>query len=178
MELKSIYGNVIFALEGAKTVLEVVKAALEAKKDLSGANLSGAVLLDANLSDANLSGANLRGANLRGAKNAGVAIARIQFIPEEGSFIAWKKCRNSVIVKLNIPEDAKRSHGTERKCRASFADVLEVIGSEMGISLHDGKTEYRAGQRVTPDSFDENRWNTCGNGIHFYLTRVEAENHQ
>ena len=81
MEIRSIYGNVIFALEGAKTVLEVVKAALEAKKslsdadlrdanlsdaDLRGANLSGANLSDADLSGANLSGANLSGANLRG----------------------------------------------------------------------------------------------------------------
>ncbi|HXF12264.1 MAG TPA: hypothetical protein VN517_03865 [Terriglobales bacterium] len=44
MEIKTYFGSVIFALEGAKTVLEVVKAALEAKKSLRGAVLRGADL--------------------------------------------------------------------------------------------------------------------------------------
>ena len=80
-----------------------------------------------------------------------------------------------MLVKLLIPENAKRSHGCERKCRAEFAEVLDVIGAEVGISIHDGKTEYRKGQMVYPDGWDEDRWNTCGQGIHFYLTRLEAE---
>ena len=104
-------------------------------------------------------------------------IARLQFILEEGSFIGWKKCREGVIVKLSIPEDAKRSHGTERKCRASKAVVLEVIGAEFGISIYDGKTKYRKGETVVPDSFDDDRWNVCSNGINFYSTRAEAEAH-
>jgi hypothetical protein len=72
MELKTIYGNVIFALEGATTVLQLVKAALDAGKSLSGANLRsadlrGADLRGADLRSANLRGADLRSANLRGA---------------------------------------------------------------------------------------------------------------
>ena len=63
----------------------------------------------------------------------------------EGAFVGWKKCKNNVIVKLSIPADAKRSHGTERKCRASHVEVLEVLLADVGISMHDGKTEYRAG---------------------------------
>jgi hypothetical protein len=43
--------------------------------------------------------------------------------------------------------------------------------------LHDGKTEYVAGQRVTPDAFDDNWQNECASGIHFYLSRIEAEGH-
>jgi len=218
MEIKDIYGTVIFALEGAKTVLEVVKAAIEAKKSLSGAylsgadlrgaylrdanlsgadligaNLSGANLRDANLSgadlsDANLSGAdlsgadligaNLSGANLRDAKNAELAIAKISFIPETGSFEAWKKCRDGVIVKLLIPEDAKRSHATERKCRASKAVVLDIFGADEGVSIHDSKVVYRKGETITPDSFDEDRWNVCAPGIHFFITRLEAEDYR
>lgn len=27
------------------------------------------------------------------------------------------------------------------------------------------------------DAWDEDRWNTCGHGIHFYITRLEAEAH-
>ena len=80
-----------------------------------------------------------------------------------------------MLVKLRIPADARRSNAFGRKCRAEFADVLEVIGAEVGISSHDGKTEYRVGQRVTPDSFDDNWMDECSHGVHFFITRLEAE---
>ena len=183
MELKSIYGDVIFALEGAKTVLEVVKAAIEAKKSLYGANLNSANLGGANLSGANLSCANLRSAdlnsaNLGGAKNAELAIAMIQFIPEEGSFVGWKKCRDGVIVKLWIGKTAKRSHGAARKCRASRVKVAEVFGAEEGVSMHDASVVYRKGEVVEPkNGWGENRWDVCAPGIHFFISRIEAENY-
>jgi hypothetical protein len=141
---------------------------------LSGAYLSGAYLSDANLSGANLSGANLSGANLSGANDADLAIAMTRILPE-GDLIGWKKCNNRVIVKVSIPAAAKRSHAFGRKCRAEYVDVLEVFGAEVGVSLHDGKTEYRVGKRVTPDSFDENWMDECSNGVHFFISRLEAE---
>jgi hypothetical protein len=141
---------------------------------LSGANLSGANLSDANLSGAYLSGANLSGANLSGAKDADLAIAMTRILPE-GALIGWKKCQGNVIVKLRIPEEAKRSHAFGRKCRAEFVDVIEVIGAEFGISKHDGTTKYIAGQRVTPDSFDEDWMDECSSGIHFFISKAEAE---
>ncbi len=144
--------------------------------NLSGANLSGANLSGANLSRAYLSGANLSGANLSGAKDAELVIARTRILPD-GNLIGWKKCRDGVLIKLAIPEAAKRSSAFGRKCRAEYADVLEVIGGDVGVSQHDGKTEYRAGQRVTPDRFDEHWQEECSSGVHFYITRIEAENH-
>ena len=144
--------------------------------NLSGADLSGADLSVANLSGADLSVANLRGADLRGAKNAELAIARTRIIGE-GSLIGWKKCADNVIVKLRIPEEAKRSHAFGRKCRAEYADVIEVFGAETGVSVHDEKTVYAAGQRVTPDKFCENWQDECSYGIHFFITRIEAENY-
>ena len=144
--------------------------------NLYGANLSGANLSGANLYGANLSGANLSGANLYGAKNAELAIAKTRILPD-GEIIGWKKCKDNVIVKLCIPADAPRSHAFRRKCRAGFADVLEIFGADKGISQHDEKTEYIVGQRVTPDKFDPNWQEECAGGIHFYITRLEAENH-
>jgi hypothetical protein len=144
--------------------------------DLSGAYLSGADLSRADLSGADLSGAYLSGADLSGAEDADLAIARTRILPE-GDLIGWKQCNDSVIVKLRIPADAKRSSAFGRKCRAEFADVLEVIGADVGISQHDNKTEYRVGRRVAPDRFDENWQEECSAGIHFYITRLEAENH-
>jgi uncharacterized protein YjbI with pentapeptide repeats len=146
------------------------------RANLSRANLSRAYLSGANLSGAYLSGANLYGANLSGAKNFELAIAQTRILPE-GDIIGWKKCASDVLVKLRIPADAKRSHAFGRKCRAEFADVLEVVGAEVGISKHDGKTEYRAGARVTPDAFDENWQEECSSGVHFFITRIEAENY-
>ena len=146
------------------------------RADLSRANLSGADLSRADLPRANLSGADLSRANLKDAKNASLTIARTRILPE-GDLIGWKKCEGGVLVKLRIPEAAKRSHAFGRKCRAEFADVLEVIGAEVGISQHDGRTAYRAGERVTANGWDENWQQECSTGIHFYITREEAENH-
>ena len=174
-----------------KTILDLHRKWLlgdgGARADLRGAYLRGAYLQGADLRDANLQGADLRGAYLRGAdlrgaylqhaKGAELALAMATHLPE-GQFDAWKKCKNGVLVHLRVPADAKRSHGTTRKCRAEWVEVLEVIGAEVGISIHDDKTEYRAGAIVKPDTWDDDRWNTCAPGIHFYLTRLEAENHE
>ncbi|MGG7534632.1 pentapeptide repeat-containing protein [Rhizobium sp. 12,4] len=144
--------------------------------NLYGADLGSANLRSANLRSADLGSANLYGADLGDAKNAELPIAQTRILPE-GSLIGWKKCQNGVIVKLRIPEEAKRSHAFGRKCRAEFADVVEVIGSDVGISMHDYSTEYRTGQRVTPDRFDENWMEECAPGIHFFISRIEAENY-
>jgi len=153
--------------------------------DLYGANLSGANLYGANLSGANLYGANLSGANLYVSNLSGanlyeaielsaITAAQIAITPD-GVLIGWKKCNGGVIVKVQIPAEAKRSNSTGRKCRAEFVDVLEVIGAEVGISQHDNKTKYITGTRVTCDTWCEDRWQECAGGIHFFITREEAE---
>ena len=148
--------------------------------DLRGADLRGADLRRADLRRVNLYGADLGEANLYGADlhgtNIETAIAHTAITPE-GSLIGWKKCNNGIIVKLRIPEEAKRSNATGRKCRAEFVDVLEVIGGEVGISQHDGKTVYKVGERVHCDVWCEDRWQECAGGIHFFLTHYEAENY-
>ena len=150
------------------------------RADLSGANLSDADLGGANLSGANLSCAylscaNLSGADLSGAVDAEYALAQHSILPETGPIWGWKKCRNNVLVKLVVGDTAKRSHATGRKCRAEHVKVLEVIGAKIGISTYDINTQYRAGQIVLCDKWNEDRWVECGGGIHFFLTRIEAE---
>ena len=147
---------------------------------LSGAYLSGAYLFGANLSGANLSGANLFGANLSGAnlsdaKNAELAIAQTRVAPPEGEIIGWKKCYGEVIVKLRVPPDARRCNAFGRKCRAEFVDVIQVIGATTGVSNRYQKTEYTAGNRVTCDHWGEDFTQECSGGIHFFITRAEAE---
>ena len=165
--------------------------------NLSGADLSGADLSGANLSRANLSGADLSGANLSrtslsradlsradlsGAKHAELSIARTRILPE-GSLIGYKMCRGSRIVRLRIPEDAKRSHAFGRKCRAERAEVLEITGPDGtqyqdAVSSWDSDFVYRVGETVVPaNGFSENWQEECEGGIHFYLTCIEAANH-
>jgi hypothetical protein len=154
--------------------------------DLSRANLYGADLSGANLSRADLSGADLSaaylyGANLRSVTHAELALAAISHLPE-GDVIGWKKCRDGVIVKLKIPAKARRSHGTSRKCRAEFVKVLGVYDCEgntikTATSRHNPDVKYEKGMTVYPDSWDEDRWNECSHGIHFFITREEAEAH-
>jgi hypothetical protein len=141
---------------------------------LSGANLSGAYLSGANLRSANLSGADLRSAYLSGAKNADLAIAMTRILPE-GQLIGYKKCRNGVIVKLQIPAKAKRSHAFGRKCRAEYAKVLHIYGATEAVSTYDQTFVYHKGEIVRPDKWDDDWTNECSSGVHFFITREEAE---
>ena len=145
---------------------------------LIGADLGHAKLNCANLNYSNLLGANLCCANLDGAVYNGTVLN--PQCSEEGSFIAWKKLADDAIAKLLIPEDAKRSSATTRKCRASKAEVLAIY-DENGAEINEGRSGrkdtfiYRVGETVDPDHWDEDRWNGCSNGIHFFITRKEAE---
>ena len=159
--------------------------------DLRGANLYGANLRDADLRDADLRGANLCSANLCGADlsgakntdkiawNAHTAFYPLQ-CPETGSFIGYKKAAGKIIT-LEICADAKRSSATSRKCRCSKAKVLSIThldGSDSGLteirSDYSKEFVYRVGETVEVPDFDDNRWNECAAGIHFFVTREEA----
>lgn len=157
--------------------------------NLRYANLRYVNLRYANLSDADLSGADIRGANLSNANLLGTK--NMMYIPmacpEEGSFIGFKKAvygDKDYIVKLEIPADALRSSATSRKCRCNKAKVLEiqnVDGSKAKIdvvhSTYDSLFQYKAGQIVEEPNFDDNRFNECSKGIHFFINRQEAVNY-
>lgn len=151
--------------------------------NLKGADLSCAYLKGADLSDAKLSGVNLIEADLSDAKN-------IPFIPmacpNQGAFIGWKKANaggteKSVIVKLEIPEDALRSSSTGRKCRCNKAKVLAIENLDGSPAAVTSATSsfingfvYHTGETVTVKGFDTNRWHECAPGIHFFMSRQEA----
>ena len=142
--------------------------------NLRGSDLRGADLRDADLRDANLCGANLRDANLRRAKGTYMAC------PTDGSFIGWKKA-SGYIVKLQIPEDARRSSAGCEKCRCDKAYVVEIQnidGSNADIGMicsdHDENFVYAVGATVEVSDFDDDRWNECAPGIHFFIDRRAA----
>ena len=137
----------------------------------------------ADLRNADLSNADLSYADLRYVKsNEGTGFLALA-CPEEGAFIGWKTA-HGLIVKLRITEDAKRSSATTRKCRCSKAEVLEIqtVDGEKSdvISVPSDRIDsfmYTVGETVEVTDFDENRWNECSTGIHFFITRAEAVNY-
>ena len=145
--------------------------------NLGGANLSAADLRYADLGGANLGGADLRDADLSAAKGGELALARTSIVPESGEFIGFKECVGNTIVTLKILSDSRRSNAFGRKCRAEKCVVLAIDGADHALSMWDPSFVYRIGEVVQCDNWNDDRWVECGGGIHFYLTRIEAENH-
>ena len=151
--------------------------------DLCNANLRCANLCDADLRGANLYGADLRSTDLRGA-NLRDAKGCYLSCPTEGSFIGWKKASGH-IVKLRIPEDARRSSATGRKCRCDKAYVMEIQNmdgtratEDTVRSDNDKNFVYTVGATVEVPDFDDNRWSECAPGIHFFIDRRAAVEYQ
>ena len=183
IEIKNRWtGKVLFEYEKENnTVKDTLIEAVKNKADLGGAYLGGADLGGADLGGADLRGAYLGGAYLRGAKN-------FPFIPlscpSDGAFIGWKKVHNNgeyYLVKLEIPEDAKRSSATGTKCRCDKAKVLEIslIGTgatatEIVNDSYAPSVTYKVGEMVYPDSFEDDRFIECTHGIHFFINKQEA----
>jgi hypothetical protein len=163
--------------------------------DLCGANLRWANLCWADLRWANLRGANLRWADLCWANLCGADLTKTiglteqpvhtKIVPDVGTeIIGWKKVwigSKPIILKLQIPSDAARTSCTKnRKCRAERAIVLESFGnSETEKVFHsqfDQSFTYRVGAIVVPrEQFNSDWKEDCKSGIHFFLTREEAE---
>ena len=168
----------------------------EMRADLREANLRGADLRGADLREANLVGAFLRGADLRGTDfgranlveadlreakiNKNTKISLPISCPDTGVFTAWKKA-SGYIIQLEIPAESKRLSATTRKCRCNIAKVVaiqNINGTDSGLlevrSGYDHDFIYKIGETVVVDNFDDNRWNECSTGIHFFITRQEA----
>jgi hypothetical protein len=174
--------------------------------NLFGSNFSGALLYKTNLWGANLQAAKFYGtdfsksdfykANLYGTNLSNSVIRDAMFIevdnmpyipmacPDTGSFIAWKKA-GGYIVKLLIPDDAKRSSANGRKCRANKAKVLEIQDIDGGkanisrvTSNFDAGFIYEVGQEVIVPNFEKNRFIECAPGIHFFVNRQEAKDYE
>ena len=163
-------GSVVFEYtKEGNTITETVLDAIR-----RGADLHSAYLRGTDLRGANLCGADLYGADLRDAKGCYLSC------PTEGSFIGWKKASGH-IVKLRIPEDARRSSATGHKCRCDKAYVMEIQNmdgtkatEDTVRSDYDQNFVYTVGATVEVPDFDDNRWSECALGIHFFIDRRAA----
>jgi hypothetical protein len=159
--------------------------------DLLGANLLGAKLRGADLRGADLIGADLLGANLRGANLKDARLPHFQIVPEKGAFIGWKKVRIldassesicNAVLELKIL-GKRNSTLVGRKCRTSKVRVMSVHTTSEAykkhahkiVSWHDTKFEYKLGEIVTEPKYNDDIRVECTTGIHFFMTRAEAE---
>ena len=111
------------------------------------------------------------------------------YCPSDGEFIAWKRAylyegNTPVIVKLFIPNDAKRLSGCGIKCRVDKALVLDIQSINgkkhynSANSWYDTYFKYTVGEWVKPEfGFENDRFKTCASGIHIFIDRVAAINY-
>ena len=195
IEIVNLKGEVIYSCEQEEnTIVKTLERAAKEGAYLNGANLEGANLKCANLKCAylkcaNLEGAYLKGAYLEGANLYGANLKCASHIPyypiacpSDGEFTGWKKV-NGKLIQLLIPSDAKRSSATTQKCRCDKAKVVAITDIDRSNPIDSitnsnyCTTEYVVGQMVLPDKFDDNRWNECSNGIHFFINKQDAINY-
>lgn len=149
------------------------------------ARLRRAVFIGSSLIDADFDGADLEGvvfnyARLDGVENLNPSPFMV--CPEEGAFIGWKKLSGGYVAKLEIPARAKRTGTlTSRKCRASLVKTLAIYdrkGNEVKgrvMSKLFPSAYYQKGRLTKADGYDSDFSVECTHGIHFFITRQEAE---
>ena len=129
----------------------------------------------ANMDDIDIRGCAIDDKAVEGAKNLFIPMV----CPEEGSFISWMKCRDEKIVKIQVPENALRTGGSRYSCRASEVLVLDIFEGDTScdeaVSIDDENLVFRKGELVKDnEEFDPSLLHN-GEGIHFFITRAEAE---
>ena len=156
-----------------------------ATADLSWANLSGADLSNANLSRTILShtdlyDANLSNANLRKTKGDLIDFRRGKILTE--SIVGYKKCRYDIIVTLEIPCGAIVFSINGYKCRTNKAKVI-AINDKKGNDVYRAYSRYQYMTYYVGDIFNITNFDLiyneeCGKGIHFFMSRKEAEEYE
>ena len=155
--------------------------------NLSGADLRRADLIGADLRRANLRRADLRGADLRGANLIGANLTDTILDKKEQCrkgivltepMIGYKKARGGKIITLEMPIGSKVFSIHNKKRRTNKVKVIDMQGeAELG-SIRNSSFKYHVGDEIEIKDFDEMYNVECGAGIHFFLTREEAENYE
>lgn len=186
---------------GAKSKYSYFNEANMTSANLEEADFSGTIFDHACLKDAHINNAIFRFARFTYADLRGIDLRKGDFYkaslhkalvddeqrelypfacPINGSFIAYKKA-GQYIIKLEIPEDAKRSSATSTKCRCDKAKVLCIEkrgGAPTDVksvsSDYDRNFIYTVGETVCVNDFDDDRFNECSTGIHFFVNRKDA----
>ena len=157
-----------------------------------GANLKLVNFRWADLRHAKFSNANFCSTDLYGTQGLTKIPIGCQTCPPSGSFEGWKKgtlyishvgSKYHCIIKLKIPWFARRTSCIgSRKCLAELALVMAIYDKKgrpvkrcYNMSYPDRTLLYRVGEFVHSKHYDPSLAIECSNGIHFFMTREEAE---
>ena len=138
--------------------------------DMRYANMRSVDMRNVNMIGVDMIGANMKGADMRGVDRLKKGIKLSEPI------IGWKKCKNNVLVKLEIPRGAIVFSINNKKCRTDKAKVLEIIGADRAYS-NNKFFSYYLGDIIEVFNFNCEYNVECAEGIHFFRTREEAENY-
>lgn len=109
-------------------------------------------------------------------------------IPPQNTTILYKKAYvkddvfKEMIIKLEVPEKAKRVYCDELKIRVSKAKVIgfyNIDGSALPdnsevVSSYDHTFKYKIGETVKPEKEFDTTSGSCGSGIHGYIDIGDA----
>lgn len=169
-------------LVGARFKSVILRQASFYRADLRDSTFATCDVEFASFGSAVLTNANFSLTNIEKARKDYLTIG-LHPAPE-GDLIGYGK-KSDFIVTLLIPKEARRSCATSRKYRAEYAKVLSIeslfgapgpstVTNQYYVEGCLKSTRYTVGEYVYPDAWDEDRWNECSNGIHFWLTKEEA----
>ena len=142
--------------------------------DLTRADLAGADLSDADLTDADLTDASLTLATLTDTIFNKKEQCRKGIVLTEPN-VGYKKASGGKIITLEIPVGAKVFSINNNKRRTNKVKVIDMQGETELSSCYDNKFKYHVGDEIEIEDFDERYYVECSTGIHFFLTREEAE---
>ena len=163
VEIKNSYNKVLYVVESDNLISVNLQNANLQNADLQRTNLRRADLRRAYLQEASLQDVNLQDANIIDAIFSPFQIP-------EGELIVYKRIKE-MLIQLRIPREAKRTAClVNRKCRAEYAIVENIA-----YSIEHKGCFYAIGKKVIPDGYDDDIRVDCTYGIHFFLTKEEAE---
>jgi len=162
-------------ISGTNFSLAVIKNGVFANALIEDTVFEGADLTDAKLYDARID----EDALLK-ASGVEVCIRQIPHrCPDKDAFICYKKVRDNLIIKLEVPDDAKRINIDKTRCKASKVIVLEfqnINGTKSKktevASLHNPNFIYHPGDEIEIKSFRNDA--SATSGIYFFMERDNA----
>lgn len=101
--------------------------------------------------------------------------------PYNRIYYSFNKC-TAAIVTLEIPRGAIVFSVNGKKCRTNRAKVLDIVDSDGNkvprARSYRGNLTYYVGDEFNIYDFDCEYNKECSKGIHFFMTREEAENYK
>ena len=91
--------------------------------------------------------------------------------------IGYKKTREGVVIKAEIPAGAIVFSINGKKCRTNRAKIIDMQCYTMLTSSHDSSFRYTLGQEIEILDFDPCYNHECAPGFHFFMTKKEAEDY-